>query len=459
MGKLPLLLKNLLPVLVFVIVPSIALYEVSFGIYAMKYDMANQFFPDRYFISQCLHNHILPLWCPYINCGYPFHADPQGGMFYPVTIIISLLFGYNLVVIEWEYQFHIIIAATGFYLLLRNLRISKPMSAITSGVIYSLSGVFISNAQHLSWMISLAWMPYILLYFKRTLEAPSFRHVLAFAFFLAMSLTGGYIGMLIIIAYFFIFYAICYVLALIKRREWDKIKPLFFYGALTILVLIFLAGGYLFSFGESLPHIGRSKPVSLDQANGLPLSPRAAISFLFPFAVACKSFWMDTDTSMANAYCGFLLIPLLIVALFKAKLTPFQKAFFLFGLVCFSAALGKYFFVRSILYHFPGLNFLRHAAIFRVFGMMAFLLVAASGFDWWRNNSAGTDPKKWFIKIPLVWLFVLIIIVLVALIKCSFQIKMPLLFDPLSVLISILTEAFTSIFYSRLASNRRCCWL
>lgn len=423
------LIKRYSPLLLFILVPALALYQVSFGLYAMKYDLMNQFFPCRYFISECLSNHTLPLWCPYINFGYPFHADPQGGMFYPLTSLISIVIGYNVYTVQLEYLLHVAIAGLGFYLLLRSFGISFTGSLVF-GVVYSLSGVFVSNAQHLTWIITLAWLPFILLSFQKYLQQPSFYHVVLLALFLSLAVTGGYIGILIIAAYFFLGYFIFHIGFSIKHKGAKALWPVPLSAVFGGLLFLLLAGAYLFSFGDSLEYIARGKPVTLEQANGIPLSPRAAISFLFPFANSCQSYALDTDISMANIYCGFLLLPLLFITLFKAKLNTFQKALFLFGMVCLCAALGKYFIVRSFLYHFfPGLNLLRHAAIFRVFGILGLLAVVPSGFDWWKENLAA----NWVRNLLLAWSGLLITVLVICFIKDPSAIHVPAIFSSTSI--------------------------
>lgn len=377
--------RNLLSILLILIVPALALWQVSFFADTMKWDIMDQFFPCRYFISECLNHRIFPLWCPYINFGYPFAADPQSGFFYPATWIISILSGYNVYAISAEYIIHILIAGIAFFSLLNGFKLSRATSVVFA-IVYCLSGVFISNAQHLTWIVSMAWMPLILLSFRNIYERPHYIEAIKLALFFYLGLTGGYPGLFIILIYFFLFYTVFRFLLAARQGNWFFLKNVFLLFSLAALLAVFLCSGYLYSFIESLPYIARGKPVSLIEANNFPLSPRAIISVFFPFATACSSYSLGTDISMANVYSGFLLVPFLVVASLKLRLENFEKGLLVFAVVCLMAALGKYFIVRSIIYKvLPGMDMIRHASIFRVFVVFAAVFFSAKGFDWLLN--------------------------------------------------------------------------
>lgn len=374
--------KNFLPIIIILTCITLALRQVVFFEYTMKWDIMDQFFPCRFFISECLNHKIFPLWCPYINFGYPFYADPQGGTFYPLTWVISLVSGYNVYSIAYDYIIHVTIAAVAFYYLLKGLKFDK-FTAVVFGCVYALSGIFVSNAQHLTWAISLAWMPLIILNFKNIFDGPNIKNALGLALFSYLGLTGGYPGIFIILFYFFLVYAMVRFFILIKNKQSSEVARRFWFLSASGLVFLLLSAGFLYSFIEAIPHISRGTPIDLHEANNNPLSPKAMVSFLFPFATTCTATHFDTDISMTNVYCGFLLLPLLVIAFFKGRIQNFEKAFFAFAFICLMAALGKYFFVRGLLFKtLPGLNMIRHASIFRVFAVFGFILIAATGFDY-----------------------------------------------------------------------------
>lgn len=388
--------RNILPILLISLVSVLALYPVSFFMYTMKWDILDQFFPCRYFIGECFKNGQLPLWNPYINFGYPFHADPQGGMFYPVTWLIASTTGYSVYTIAAEYILHVAIAGIAFFYLLKSFGL-KNVTAITFGITYCLSGLFIANAQHLTWAVTLAWLPFVIMFFQKLLNKPAAVHAIALALFTSLSLTGGYIGFFIVLAYFFAAYGVYYVFSEWRHKEGAYFKNLLVYTALAAFVFLLLSGGFLYSFIESLPYIARGKPVSITEVNNVPLSPQAMVSFFFPFVLACKQYVLNTDPSMANVYCGLLMLPLCLLAILSRKLNRLAVSLLIFSIICFAAAMGKYFFVRSVLYNYlPGMNMLRHAAIFRVFTVFGLILISAIGFNIFTSGDNALGRKSRF---------------------------------------------------------------
>ena len=376
------LLPNFLSIIVILAVVLLAFMVLIDASFTMKWDMMNQFLPCRYFISESLRHHSFPLWCPYINFGYPFFADPQSGVFYPVTWLLSLTLGYNAYIIGLEYVLHVAIAAIAFFYLLKSFNIDI-YAAVAFGLVYCLSGVFIGNAQHLPWVVTMAWLPLILLCFKNIFENAGLKNALGLALFLYLGITGGYPGFFIILFYFFVVYAVVKLIVSFKSEPGKNVVTIVLFFVLAVAVLAVLAGGYLVSFLQALPYIARGKPVSLIEANNIPVSPHSLISLLFPFATAASSYQLDTDISMANMYCGLFMLPLVVIAIIKVRLQFFHKAILLFAAICLMAAAGKYFYVRTLLYNLlPGMNMLRHAAIFRVFTVFGLVFIAATGFNW-----------------------------------------------------------------------------
>lgn len=183
----------------------IGMWQISLFQNIMKWDIIDINLPWRYFVSECINNGILPLWNPYINCGFPQSGDPM--TWYPVSWLTGLLFGNNLITLQYEYIFHMYIGAIGIYKVgqLFNLnRISKLSIAIS----FMFSGLFISNAQHLGWIISAAWFPLIIyqyILFSKKLNLVNGIYFIIFLFFL---LTGGYPGFFIVTAYILVMFFI-----------------------------------------------------------------------------------------------------------------------------------------------------------------------------------------------------------------------------------------------------------
>ena len=62
-------------------------------LYFGRGDLTDQFFAFRSFIAAELWAGHLPLWNPFIYAGHPALADIQSALFYPLTLLSTLLAG------------------------------------------------------------------------------------------------------------------------------------------------------------------------------------------------------------------------------------------------------------------------------------------------------------------------------------------------------------------------------
>ena len=157
----------------------------------MKWDMIDYFLPMRRLIGETLRSGNLPLWNPYIMLGQPIYADPQSGAWYPIAWILGSIFGYNIFTISFEYVLHVFLAGLGVYLLLKTLNFERKI-AFTMGVAYMLSGFFVGNGQHLSWIIAGTWLPFVISSYLKLYLKINIENSLKFSFFVALIFSGGY---------------------------------------------------------------------------------------------------------------------------------------------------------------------------------------------------------------------------------------------------------------------------
>ena len=164
--------KNYLKTTLAVLAILLFYWPVSFGVYSMKWDILNWFFPMRQLVGEILQAHLVPLWNPYINLGYPLGIDPQSGSLYPLTWAIGYFLGYSVYVIGLEFVLHTIFGFWGFKKLGKTLGWSLN-TALVVGLLYAGSGFMVGNSQHLTYIISAAWIPWILHYYYQLWNQPS----------------------------------------------------------------------------------------------------------------------------------------------------------------------------------------------------------------------------------------------------------------------------------------------
>jgi hypothetical protein len=350
---------------------------VVMGWYTLKWDMTDQYFPWRYFTADCIRNGILPFWNPYQFLGYPIHADPQSGVFYPVVWIASVLGGYQSVIsVSHEVVLHVIFGGMGMFWLARRFSCSHLASFSVAGS-YMFCGYFTGNAQHLTWIISGAWVPFILASYHALLGERTWFYAIMTGFFSALLLTGGYPAFAIVLAYILITALIFKIINIIRKGKRTEIVKLGWLHLVAAFVVAAMSGGLLISVFQSLPHITRGESVTHGMAMVGPFSPQAMLSFILPIGVDKWPLFFNTPIGMGNAYPGIIL--LLLIAGVNFRKSPRQVLFMVIvGAVCLFASFGHYTPVRELMFNFlPGMGLFRFPSLFRLFVLIALYLVAA----------------------------------------------------------------------------------
>ena len=363
--------------LLIALIPVLALWQISFLQYTMKWDIMDQAFPWRYFISENLRNGIIPLWNPYENLGYPIHAV-NGDVWYPIVWIISLTTGYSVFMVNIEYIIHLWIGGFGFYYFLRNEKISDT-ATMPIAIAYSCSGFFISNAQHLGWIIAIAWLPWVFACYLRFFRFLRIKDALAAAVVYFLMFTGGYPAFALVAAYVLFLFFIYFLFNKIKYLTRQEVLRLIIYSAVSGVIFIALSAGYLVSFFSALPEITREN-AGLQQVLTGAFPPKALLTLLFPFSTTKPDFFA-ADVTLINMYIGVVALLFMIYAM--AKKPSLQRlGIFVAGLGALAIAFGPALPLREWLYYtLPFFDKFRFPSLFRSFAIFAFLLLAAKGFQ------------------------------------------------------------------------------
>jgi len=363
-----------------------AFAPVAFLEHPLKFDLITTAYPWRYFIGECLQNFRLPLWNPYQNLGYPIHADPQSGAWHPIAWLIGFFRGYDIYSISWEFLLHLFLAGVGMQMLAKRLQLTKEIGFLAS-VAYISSGFFVGNAQHLPWIISATWIPFILAMYLDLMEKPGLRVAILLGLFIFLLLSGGYPAFMIVLIYLLlILFCYRFYQLYFSRKEKKKAVQFLRYNLIAVLAAALFSAVVLVSVYEALPFISRGAGVKLLTALIGPFSPQSFLSFVFPYSVVKETAFFKTDLSMSNAYIGIVLLIFLLYVLFKKKPALFN-IFLAWGGFCLLAAMGEYLPVRQWLYDYvPLMNLFRMPALFRLFTILGIILTGAYGLQAWLNK-------------------------------------------------------------------------
>ena len=215
--------RHLMPYLLLMIIAIIAYWQVAFFVSAFKWDILDGYLPFRYFVSECIQNNHYPFWNPYLQCGYPIHANLIS-CWYPEITWISAIFGYSNLTLHVSFILYIFLAGAGMYKLSFYLYNKKWISFILA-VSYMLSGFFVGHGQHMNFIVGGAWMPFALLFCIKFFNMPSYSALLKCFIVLFLMLTGGYPALSIILLYFlpvlFLYYSynIC-----LRQHDYKKFR-------------------------------------------------------------------------------------------------------------------------------------------------------------------------------------------------------------------------------------------
>ncbi len=398
------------PYLAMLIIAAMAFFQVIFDRNPMVYDMIDCFYPWRFHIGECLQNGIFPYWNPYQDLGYPIHADPSSGAWYPLVWLIGSSVGYSVYSIGFEFFIHVFFAGAGMYALAKTFKM-EPRVAFIAAISYMLCGVFVSNAQHLPYIIGAAWLPFLLnFYFKMTREH-TWRNSIYAGFFLFLMITGGYPAFVIILFYFFLVIALIYLWRAAKMRGLFAFSDLIARHTVFVLTALILSSGMLVSVWQVSPYLSRLEGFSLEQVLSSPFGPNAFLSFITPFSTVKFHEFFNGDISMINGYFGIVLLFFFVAGLFSKKSFELK---ILLGLALFSlsAAVGDALPVRELLYKYiPMMGVFRFPSVFRLFAILPFILIGANYLNILYKRGEPLNLKKWLIPLSgsIVFFVVLIL--------------------------------------------------
>ncbi len=395
--------------LILLAVLVVALWPLVFGLAVMKWDAMDLYLPWKYFVTDTLSNNQLPLWNPFINGGFSQMGDP--GTWYPVSWGIAALFGgYSMGSLHFEYLLHLYVGGLGFYFLLKQFGLVR-VALLTCAAGYMLSGVMIGNAQHIGWVVSAAWLPWILLYFLRVRQSPNFRSGLQLALVLFLQLSGGYPGMFIVTIYILLAFFIVESVQQIRAKNYAFYrKQWLFFGVSTVVFLLMSAVVLIAAF-DMAPLITRGTGLNdrADVWNTLEgsFSPEALASFIYPLATTKndQAFW-GADFSMTNAYFGVLLLLTICAVLFRKEAPKNVKIFFGVGLLFLLISMGQALPVRTWTTYLPFMDLFRFPSLFRLFAI--FFILLSAGFSV-HYLSESVQARKLFSRLLIVAIFCFVI--------------------------------------------------
>ena len=358
----------------------VAYWPLTFYLYSLKNDALTYFLPTRHQISEAIYHGYWPFWSPYFNLGYPIHGDMQAGVWNPIVQLFSLTGPYTLRMLQYETLLYIYLSGVGMFFLINYFN-KDQRTGLLIGTAFMLCGYISDSAQFLNWIASAAFLPFIFLFFYKTITEYSWKSALLTGIFFYLLFTAGYPASFILTSYL--------LLAMLLFHIWQKdnlnrktLLTLFKLLCVFSSSFILLSLPPILSFSQFLLLTQRGSGATYTEAMSNPLHPWLLISYITPLAVWKASFATVTDGLQRNSYIGLVTFSFVLMAFLirsKSRVVSFWKWAFILSLIF---SLGEIGGLRILTYYLlPLMNSFRHPANARLFTSFFGCLLAAFIFQ------------------------------------------------------------------------------
>ncbi len=372
-------------------------------------DLVSFIWPMYRFAAHSLRSGQIPLWDPYVYGGAPFVADNQSGVFYPINLLVFVLFGEpSYEVVEGLVVFHVWLAGAGMFALLRGVGLRRP-AAVFGGVAFALSDLFVTHIGNLNLNATAAWLPLMLLLAHRALIRRSVGWAAGTGAVLALAALAGH-GQMLLYAGLMLAGYVVYRLALeVANRRWQiaayrRLLLVCLLGTTIVMVGVGGAALTLFPAWEMAGHTGRGH-LAYEEATASSLPPQALAGLLAPgfYGRGGVTFW-GRWARVEVGYAGVVTLVLAVLGVCACASAQvcrwrvgkgvegrecgavgegFPGGFFaLLVVVGFVLAMGQYTPVYWVLYRYvPTFDQVRVPARLVVLADLGLAALAAYGLD------------------------------------------------------------------------------
>ena len=301
----------------------------------------------------------LPLWNPYLYCGYPLLATLQVGFFYPLSLIhyffpFHLAFNYFIIL-------HYFLALLFMYWLVRYFQFSRGAS-ILSAITFGFSGYLLSMVTMNTTLTSLIWLPLILLIYDKAIKKFTLGRFILLSILLAVQFLGGEPTVLYLSAIFLFFYGLVEGIG-----AWQAIAKHLFILFFTLITAAGLCAIQLIPFIEVLLNSYRVLKTDYAFITTRCFPPEELLNLISPYFFGNIIQNTYLDILRGDRYQAWLISPyigILPVIFSLFSLNKLNKRYaLLWGMLLLSLflALGRYTPLFYWFYHFlPGVTLIRY---------------------------------------------------------------------------------------------------
>lgn len=250
-------------------------------IFSLRNDQISYFLPVRMYMSDAFDQGEFLLWNPYFGGSYPLHCDMQGPVWNPIAMLLSWLLDYNATLLSFEFFLYYFIGAAGAFYLASNFT-TNIKSRITIAVCYGCGGFAASTLEFMSWVGSIAFLPWVAHFIYRIFKGEGFYISIKLALSLWLLLVCGYPSFFILMGYACIFLLTTYAIKLVSTGNGRKALSIIKWLSLAFVFFVLLALPAIQSYAEYLPYYARGKSAAAMHINAESFSWVYPISLVFP---------------------------------------------------------------------------------------------------------------------------------------------------------------------------------
>ncbi|MBN3032865.1 MAG: YfhO family protein [Candidatus Saganbacteria bacterium] len=341
-------------------------------------DLSRYFYPLRYLMAAQVKAGHLPLWDPYIFCGFPLLATLQIGFFYPLTLIYYLM-PFNLA-FNYYIILHYFLAACFMYALLRHFRLGRR-AGFFGGLVFAFSGYLLSVSNMNTSLSSVIWLPLAVLFFDKLINSSFVIRHSSFIW-LVLVLALMFLGGEPTIFYVTLWFLACYALVFAGA----KLKSLAALGGAALLALALIAV-QLFPFAELSRFSDRLILTGFDIVSFRSFPPRELLTFIFPYFFGnAAQLGGYTEGLLGKTYQDWLISPYLGVLPLLMALWAGRRRLNVFlwsaAALALLLAFGYYTPVYKLAYRLvPGVSLIRFPVKYLFLTTFCLSWLAALGFE------------------------------------------------------------------------------
>ena len=347
-------------------------------------------YPVRVFAATSMAMGEIPLWNPYTFGGMPFMADVINNVFYiPCVVLVAFVKGGTLSYYPLQLMvlLHFPLAGISMFFLARSFSL-RTLPSLFAGVAYMLTGFMVLHAIHQPVVTLAAWVPLIVLSFRKAMEERRWTWVFIAALVLGHSTLCGFPQLSLYIYVFLFAYWLFEIFA--EREEGERLLPRGIHMALRAATVIVLSLGVALiqlAPTNELAGLSQRAEITYKFATEGSLTWVQILTLLFPKILGVSNvdayryfgeggYWNYWETGV---YVGMLPLFLAILAMTRWKEKRPLLFFAGFGLFALAFAMGNNFVIHRLFFEFiPGFSRFKTPA--RIGILFAFCVTMLSAF-------------------------------------------------------------------------------